>query len=314
MAAGLSMVAGSAGWAGARAWLRQAAVTRLAQALGAAPPPGSLEAALRRVTGDPSLSVAYWLPVSGRYVDSTGAAVSAAPQAGQVATSVVRDGVPIAVVCHDPGGRELTERIGAAARLAIENERLRAEVLAQVADLRRSRARVVEAGDEARRRLERDLHDGAQQRLLALTYGIRLALADAPGDAALSHALDEAQAALRELRELAHGIFPAILHEAGLGPALWSLADQAPVPVEVGDVPGERLAPAAEQAVYLLVKHASEVAGGPLSVAVLEEDGTPSLRIDGRVPPVPGHLADRVGALGGRLTVTPDRLEASLGR
>ncbi|MGP3917774.1 histidine kinase [Nonomuraea sp. 10N515B] len=309
-AAGLTLLAGALGWAQARAWLRRAAVTRLAQALGSAPPPGSLEAALRRMTGDPSLTVAYWLPLTGRYVDSTGAATDAAPRPGQVATSVVRDGAPIAVICHDPGGRELTERIGAAARLAIENERLRAEVLAQMADLRRSRARVVEAGDEARRRLERDLHDGAQQRLLALTYDLRLALADAPGDTTLAHALDEAQTALRELRELAHGIFPAILHEAGLGSALWSLADQAPVPVEVGEAPAGRLAPAVEQAMYLLAKYAFEAAGGPLAVAVMEDGGTLTLQVDGRVPPVPSHLADRVAALGGRLTITPDRLVA----
>ena len=135
----------------------------------------------------------------------------------------------MALVIHDAalsGARELEREIGAAARLAVDNERLRAEVLAQLEDLRASRARIVEAGDSARRRIERDLHDGAQQRLLTLSYELRLARADAEadGDEALAPLLavdgEEVQAALAELRDLAHGIYPAILTEAGLGPAL----------------------------------------------------------------------------------------------
>ncbi|MFI6478666.1 histidine kinase [Nonomuraea sp. NPDC050663] len=308
------LVSGAIGWSLAQAWLRRRAVMRLAHELGTAPPPGALEAALRRMTGDPALTVAYWLPVSGRYVDSAGASVSAEPRPDQVATSVVRDGAPVAVVCHDPGGKELTARIGAAARLAIENERLRAEVLAQVADLRLSRKRVVEAGDEARRRIERDLHDGAQQHLLALTYDLRLSSAGTPDDTAVTHALQEITTAMRELRELAHGIFPAILHEAGLGPALWSLADQAPVPVEISEVVQERFAPATEQAVYLLAAWACESATGPLGVSVTLDGDLFALRIQGRIPAVPAHLSDRVGALGGRLEPTAEGLEIRLGR
>src|SRR5439155_3673120 len=144
---------------------------------------------------------------------------------GRAVMTIERSGHPIALVAHDAtlvDGSRLDREIGPAATLAIENERLQAEVLAQLEDLRASRARIVETGDAERLRLERDLHDGAQQRLLALSYDLRLAraAAEADGDAELVTLLatagDEAQTALGELRELAHGIYPAILAEAGL--------------------------------------------------------------------------------------------------
>ena len=125
------------------------------------------------------------------------------------------------------------DEIGAAARLAVDNERLRAEVLARVADLRASRARIVATADGTRQRLERDLHDGAQQQLLAASFELRQACssAAASGDAELAARLtdasEQAQQALTELRDLAHGIYPAILTEAGLEPAVRSLAERA---------------------------------------------------------------------------------------
>ena len=145
---------------------------------------------------------------------------------GHALTLLVRDGRRVALVTHAAGVAELEYEIGAAVRLALENERLQAEVLAQLHDLRESRTRIVETGDAERRRLERDLHDGAQQRLLALSYDLRLARAraEAEGDVStgsrLAEATSEAQAALGELRELAQGIHPAILTEAGLRPRL----------------------------------------------------------------------------------------------
>jgi signal transduction histidine kinase len=287
-------------WSVIRAWLRRSAVDRLADDLGAAPPSGALEAALSRVTGDRTLTVAYWLPVSHRHVDSSGKTVDPTPSRTQTATPIVRGGEPVAVVLHDPGGRELEERIGSGARLAIDNERLRAEVLAQVEDLRTSRARIVETGDEARRRLERDLHDGAQQGLLAVTYELRLALAASPSPA-LEAALDEAQTALRELRELAYGIFPAILHESGLEAALRSLADQAPIPVEIAEVPAVRLPPPVEQALYLIVRNAAETSGEPLRVTVTHDGAMAVLDLQGVHHDLDAPLADRVGALGGEV-------------
>src|SRR5438445_10459604 len=159
------------------------------------------------------------------------------------------------VVSHSASVPELTSHIGPAVRLGLENERLQAEALHQLEELRASQARIVETGDDERRRLERDLHDGAQQRLLALSYDLRLAraAAEADGDAAiaslLAGATDETLRALVELRELAHGIYPAILTEAGLSAALATPADTAALPVQIeGVLPGERYAIPVESA------------------------------------------------------------------
>jgi signal transduction histidine kinase len=227
-------------WATVRMRLQHRAVARITASLGQAPPPGSLQAALAQAVGDPKLRIAYWLPDAEHYVDANGRPVAqpvAAP--GRAVTTLVRDGRQIAVVAHTAALPDLERELGAAVRLALENERLQAEVLAQLEDLRASRVRIVETGDAERRRLERDLHDGAQQRLLALSYDLRLARASAQADgdnqtgSLLTQATGQAQAALDELRELAHGIYPAILTEAGLAPALATLADAAPLPVEI---------------------------------------------------------------------------------
>ena len=151
-------------------------------------------------------------------------------------TTIGPRGEPLAALIHDErllGQRSLLEAAGSAARLALENTRLQAELRAQLAELRASRARIVGAADAERRRLERDLHDGAQQRLLALGLALQL-LRDGNGDQELlAQAEAELQTALRELRDLARGIHPTILSEQGLGPAVRSLADRAPVPVQV---------------------------------------------------------------------------------
>src|SRR6266487_3021072 len=249
-------------WGVVRTRRTRAAVSRLESELGEAPPPGTLRDALAFAVGDPALEVAYWLPEAQRFVDGRGHRTeSPVPGHGRAVTPIVRDGRSVAIVVHDAAlldGPALEREIGSAARLAVENERLQAEVLAQLEDLRASRARIVETGDAERRRLERDLHDGAQQRLLALFYDLRLARAAAEADGdpklvtLLAAAGDEAQTALGELRELAHGIYPAILAEAGLGPALATLADEATLPVELGEAPPERYPGPVETAVYLL--------------------------------------------------------------
>jgi signal transduction histidine kinase len=259
-------------------------------------------------------------------VDATGRPVAepvAAP--GRAVTALVRDGRRIAVVSHTAALPELERELGAAVRLALENERLQAEALAQLDQLRASRVRIVETGDAEGRRLERDLHDGAQQRLLALSYDLRLARAqaqadgDAPTGTLLTEATDQARAALGELRELAHGIYPAILAEAGLGPALASLADAAPLPVEILAEAEGRYPAAVETAAYLLVAEALEdatsrdashatvsvVRTGERLVVTVEDDGS-----DRTAELV--QLADRVGALDGRLAVEPTRLRAEL--
>ena len=138
--------------------------------------------------------------------------------------------------CDDRGSRAAPDGDWGSSPPRCRQRGLQAEVLAQLEDLRASRARVVEVGDSERRRLERNLHDGAQQRLLALSYDLRLARAGSKTSGApevtalLTSAEKEAQTAIDELRELAHGIYPAVLTEAGIGPALWTLADSAPLP------------------------------------------------------------------------------------
>jgi signal transduction histidine kinase len=313
-------------WAAVRTRVQRRAVARIATSLDQAPPPGSVRAALAQAVGDPQLQIAYWLPASEHYVDANGRPVAEPVAAsGRATTALVRDGRQIAVVSHTAALPDLERELGAAVRLALENERLQAQALAQLDQLRASRVRIVETGDSERRRLERDLHDGAQQRLLALSYDLRLARAnaEADGDAQtgtlLTEATDQAQAALRELRELAHGIYPAILTEAGLVAALATLADAAPLPVEIRDLIEGRYPAAVETAAYLLVAEALDDAagrgatqamvstfqeGGRLVVTV-HDDGTD--RSSSMV-----QLADRVGALDGQLAVEPTRLQAEL--
>jgi signal transduction histidine kinase len=305
----------------------RAAVSRFARELGEAPPPGTLRDALAVAVGDPAVEVAYWLPGTQRFVDGRGHRTELpVPGHGRAVTPIVRDGRPAAVVVHDASllpGPELEREIGSAARLAVENERLQAEALTQLEDLRASRARIVETGDAERRRLERDLHDGAQQRLLALSYDLRLtrASAEAEGDleqaTLLSSAGDEAQAALAELRELAHGIYPAILAEAGLGPALATLADEAPLPVEVGEVPSERFPGPVETAAYLTISEAVDDAvgrGASFVSADLRREGPQivlTVRDDGAARgSALVHVADRIGALGGTLEIQATTLRA----
>jgi signal transduction histidine kinase len=315
-------------WTVIRAMRMQSSISRLGADLGEAPQPGSLRIALAESLGDQDLEVSYWLAGSHRYVDATGHPVEPAKEGERAVTPIVRGGEPVAIVVHDhalSGARTLEREIGAAARLAVDNERLGAEVLAQLEDLRASRARIVEKGDTSRRLLERDLHDGAQQRLLAVSYALRLARAevesngDADVAALLAQATDEAQTTLKELRELAHGIYPAVLSEAGLGPALWTLADDAPIAIEIGDATEARYPDQIETAAYFVAAEglgdaahrgaeyatASAVEQEGLLVVAVSDDG--SQRTSSMV-----HVADRVGALAGRLEVGPNNLRAEL--
>ncbi len=324
-AAVILLAAGLAGYA-VTAVVHRRGVARVAASLGEAPAPGSLEAALARALGDPELRVAYWLPDARRYVDAQGRPVAepaAAP--GRLVTALMQQDTRMAMVSHAVALPQLEREFGAAIRLGLENERLQAEILFQLGQVRASRARIVQAGDAERRRLERNLHDGAQQRILALSYDIRLAHGSAEDDEddgarlLLEQALAEVQAGLGELRELAHGIYPAILSEAGLGPALATLADGAPVPVELTDTAGGRYPEAVETAAYLLVTEAVEDAAGRsasyAAVSVSHRDGrlTVTVEDDGRdrISPM-AEIADRVGALDGILTVKPTWMGAQI--
>jgi signal transduction histidine kinase len=212
--------------------------------------------------GDRSVAIAYWLPDRRVFVDESGRPVTLPePGSGRAWTAVERDGAPVAAIVHDAAldtSPELVEAAAAASSLAIDNERLKADLRARLEELRVSRLRIVEAADDARRRIERDLHDGAQQELLALALELRVLRSRVEETAlplvdGIAKRLD---VALGELRELARGIHPAILTQSGLAAAVGALADRASLPVET-DVAVERRLPAqVEAAAYFLVAEA----------------------------------------------------------
>jgi signal transduction histidine kinase len=248
-----------------RTRMARAGIADLVVEMGQTPTPARLRDALANALGDPSLRVAYWEPSGNRFVDAAGAPVELPDDGtGQAVTMLERNGVREAAIIHDailledPG---LIASVAGAMRLAVENDRLTSEVEAQLQEVRASRARIVEAGDLERRRVERDLHDGAQQRLISLSLELRVArnaLGD-NGDPAVRRSLDraaeEAIAALSELRDLALGIHPLILTESGLGEAVESLADRTAVDVFV-DIGSERYSPAVEGAAYFVISEA----------------------------------------------------------
>jgi signal transduction histidine kinase len=302
---------------------RAGAVAELVEALGSADERRrSLRDALADALEDSSLSLAYWLPERGAYVDPDGRPVELpGPGSGRIATEIEQAGAPLAVIVHDESLAEERDLVRAAA-LTLENERLAAELRARIEELRASRARIVQATDDERRRLERDLHDGAQQRLVALALNLRLAqsaLEDDPATARelLGDAIGELSEATAELRELARGIHPAILTDRGLDAAVAALAGRASVPVELRALPEERLASPVESTAYFVVAEAltnmsryaqashAEVeigqANGTLVVEV-RDDGVGGA--DARLGSGLRGLADRVAAVDGRLLVT----------
>jgi signal transduction histidine kinase len=244
--------------------LAQSAVAGLVVELGAGSAAVDLRRALSRALGDPSLMLAYWYPAESRYVDANGRPVELPEgDAGRRSTVIERDGRPIAALMHDPAlqyNPRLVESACAAAGLSLDNERLAAELRARLVDLQASRARLVTAADDARRRIERDLHDGAQQQLVALKISLGLArqLVTSLPEAADLLAQTERQAgdALEQLRELARGIYPPLLADLGPRAALEAQARKAVVPVTVEAPAGDRYPQEIEAAVYFSVLEA----------------------------------------------------------
>jgi signal transduction histidine kinase len=287
-------------------------------------PEGPIRELLAERMGDRTLSIAYWLPDRNTFVDESGSPVTL-PEAGsgRAWTAVEHDGRRVAAIIHDAAldaPPELVNAAAAAAALALDNERLKADLRARVHELRISRARIVDAGDAARRRLERDLHDGAQQQLVSLALDLRMLRARMKGSEELLPMVDEISekltVALAELRELARGIHPAILTDRGLGPAVESLADRVPLPVtsEV-DLP-DRPPPAVEAAAYFVVAEAlTNVAryaqAQEARVDIRREDDAVVVRVDddgiGGADPESGTglrgLFDRLAALDGELVI-----------
>ena len=321
----LGTIAFGVTWSWLRARRTRSALASIVVDLGHSPPPGGLRGALASTLGDPELEVAYPLADPGRYIDAHGVALNPAAGDGRTVTPLARGGTTVALLIHRPGlldNPELVQEVAAAARIALENERLQAVVRAQLLDLRASRARVVAAGDAERRRLERDLHDGAQQRLVSLSLALRLARTQLGPDedpdltSAMERAGQQIAAAVEELRELAHGIYPAVLTDEGLAAAVEALGERAVIPVRVVAVPEGRFPRPVEAAVYFLVaeacgKIAAPAGASSVSVEVRQEEGRLLVEVTGEGAEKPGPglaarvtgLSDRVGALDGRLRI-----------
>jgi signal transduction histidine kinase len=311
-AGALVLLACAAAWPWVRARRARARLARLVVELAAAPSPGRLEPALARSLGDPGLRLAYPL-ADGRHVGPDGLPV----QPGPASTALIRDGTEVALLHHRAGlldDPHLTGEVAAAARLALDNERLHAQLLAQLAGLRASRARIIAAGDAERLRLERDLHDGAQQRLviLALALGMVRTRLEAPSSkdrmslGCVTEAETEVHNALTDLRALAQGIFPAVLADDGLAAAVQALAEQAPGRIRVTCLPQRRLGPAAEMAAYRVISAMINDTGAePVRLTASIQDGRLILELDSdRAPAGYSELEDRVGALDGTLKLS----------
>ena len=288
--------------------------------------PEEIGAVLADALQDPLAEIFFWVPETETYADTTGERLYELPRDERARREIERDDVRTAVLLHDPTLRErrdLLDGILAAAALSIEMARLRVEVRLQLAEVQASRARIVEAGYEERRRLERDLHDGAQQRLVSLGVQVRRLQLNLPRDAQiLSPALDQIVAevgeAIADLRQIAAGVRPARLDE-GLAAALRDLARTSPVPVDV-EASGERAPASVEAAAYFVACEAITNAvkhGSPSKVTVRAVHDNGTLRVTVADDGVGGAvvrrgtglagLRDRVAAHGGTLEIVSPR-------
>jgi signal transduction histidine kinase len=284
--------------------------------------PGGLRLAMARALGDPTLDIAYAIDGEDRWIDAEGRAVPhPVPADGRAVTPISREDRGLAALLHDPAlDAGLVHAAGVAAGMAVDNERLRAEVRAQLEEVRNSRQRIVEAGDRERRRVERNLHDGAQQRLVTLSLALAMLQERPETDpemaAGLAEALEELRAAIGELRDLARGIHPAILTEEGLAAAVESLADRSSIPVHVTAGLDGRAPEPVEATAYFVVAESLANASKYSRASGAQVDLSRSngfLRVEvsddgvGDADPRRGSglrgLEDRVSALGGTLRV-----------
>jgi signal transduction histidine kinase len=288
------------------------------------PHPADLRDALARALRDPSVTLAYWLPEYEAWADVDGQPTRPPTAAdGRAITVIDRGGERVAALTHDASLEdepELLQAVSAAAGIALETARLHAELAARLDELRGSRVRVIEAGQRERQRLERNLHDGAQQRLVALSLELTLLKkrldADPEASTRIDHARDEIALSLDELRDVARGLHPAVVSGHGLAVALESLAARASVPVQLNVALDGRLPEPVEVAAYYLVseslanigKHAQASSAtinvnrcnGEVVVEIVDDGigGADTERGSGL-----RGLADRVEALDGRLRV-----------
>ena len=311
------------------AWfiLARTADERLVHALsglGAGGPDDTVRDALRRALADPDLEIVYTQVGSGGWISGLGEQTARPDPDGRRAfTPIDRGGKPVAGLVHDRRLLRHPARLQAAidaASLALDNERLKAQLRAELLEAQASRSRIIDAGDRELQRVERNLHDGAQQRLVGLALMFRLASRRAAGDPELTALLDDAARdlndAISELRELTRGIHPAIVDDAGLPGALEALAERPGLPVDLQIDLHDRLPEAVEVAAYYLVAEALTNANkhaNAACVAVQARVVDEALRVtvsdngSGGAKPSPGSglqgLADRVGALGGEFAI-----------
>jgi signal transduction histidine kinase len=304
----LAVVAGAIAWGEWRARRMRSVVAGISLRLDRSAGAGGLRHAIARILGDPELDLVYTVG-DGEHVDADGVPAQPRQSERRTVTPLFSGGQAVASVVHRRGLLDnpvLADEVVAAAGLALEYERLHAELLAQERKLRASRARVVAAGDSERRRLERNLHDGSQQRLLGLLLSARYAqsLVGAHALEAVRALVDrlvvELEVSVEELRRIAHGIHPAVLTDEGLAAAIDSLADDVGT-LSIGSIPDERFPAAIEQVAYRVVAEAA--AAGSAAVSAAHVDG--KLLVDVEAERLPADLVDvedRVSAADGLIT------------
>ena len=315
-AGALALLAAGVALARWRTRRTRAALATLVLDIGAAPAPGELRAWLADSLGDPSLELLHPLD-GGEWIDAEGA-LTVLPRSGDRETTRLRaGGDDVLALVHRPGLLDdpgLLSELMTTARLALEHEALHAARRARLAELRASRARVVAAADAKRQELERDLHDGAQQRLVAVALAIRLARRQiAPGDEQLDARLADAEEGLRgavvQLREVAHGLFPAVLADEGLRAALDELSEDTPR-LHPRRLPPRRFPPGVESTAYFAAVESLRSTERDVTVEGVAENGSLRLLISAG----PGmqaamtQIRDRVGAVGGTVTVNDGEL------